>query len=59
MTLGTLISIAVSAGYLAHTAADRRNRNAPLWAVIGFLFPISLLVIWSLGSRPTYPAPAA
>jgi hypothetical protein len=59
MTLGTLISIAVSAGYLAHTAADRRNRNAPLWAVVGFLFPISLLVIWSLGSRPTHPAQAA
>jgi uncharacterized membrane protein len=52
MTLGALIRLAVPAGYPAHTAAERRNRNASLWAVLGFLFPISLLVIWSLGSRP-------
>ena len=58
MTLQTLISIAISAGYLAHTAAKRRDRNAPIWALIGFLFPISLLVIWSLGPRTTQAAQA-
>ena len=55
MTIGLLMSIAVAAGCLAHTAAERRNRNAALWALIGFLFPISLLVIWSLGT-PTTPS---
>jgi uncharacterized membrane protein len=58
MTIGTLLGIAVAAGHLAHTAAQRRSRNAALWAVIGFLFPVSLLVIWSLGSRTSHPAQA-
>ncbi len=56
MTIGLLMSIAVAAGCLAHTAAERRNRSATLWAVIAFLFPISLLVIWSLGTPTTQPS---
>jgi hypothetical protein len=51
MTIGTIISIAAAAACLAHTAAERRNREAGVWAVLAFLCPLTLLVIWSLGYR--------
>jgi hypothetical protein len=51
LEIGTIIGIAVSAACLAHTAAQRRNREAGVWAVLCFLCPLALLVIWSLDYR--------
>lgn len=59
MSIGTLLGIAVSASVLAHSAAVNRGRNATGWGILAFLFPIVLLVLWSLGPRPAAGAAQA
>lgn len=68
MSIGTLFAIAASASVLAHKAATNRGRNAQVWSVLAFLFPITLLVLWCLSDRsasaakasgPVTPAPKA
>jgi hypothetical protein len=56
MSIGTLIGIAASASVLAQSAAKKRGRNAQGWAVLAFLFPIALAVLWCLKPRPAVTA---
>ncbi len=39
-------------GYVGYKLAKRRNREAGLWAVLCFLFPILVIVLLCLGPLP-------
>lgn len=52
-----VLVIAVVAAYACYTIAIRKGRNGPLFAVLGFLFPIiALIVVAVLPSKVGAPS---